>query len=340
MKNMKINLFALALVIGGTFVTSCNEDDATGNSVLEVNSGVTGSVVTDFDSSAALTVNEVDEETFTYMVSISEAQPVDIHLTVSQISGSATPDEDFTFDSVVVIPAYATTASGSISILNDLTPESLESFTLQIGGVNTSNATIPVKTVTFNIVNELSNELKLDFHFNRTFSGSNGFSSSLCEIESIFSAEPYDVDFIVYDSMGNDLGVLDAQTANCEESLTMNINDYADGIYDITAYLYTNADLDLAELAFPLVDVPEFMIPITVDYLRSGSFSGLYTQEVANQFTSNSPVDSESYLMSIEVYTDAIDGVRKFRVLNSAGNISAEGRARAARTFNHVRRNK
>ena len=169
MKNMKINLFALALVIGGTFVTSCSEDDATGNSVLEVNSGVTGSVVTDFDSSAALTVNEVDEETFTYMVSISEAQPVDIHLTVSQISGSATPDEDFTFDSVVVIPAYATTASGSISILNDLTPESLESFTLQIGGVNTSNATIPVKTVTFNIVNELSNELKLDFHFNRTF---------------------------------------------------------------------------------------------------------------------------------------------------------------------------
>ena len=53
------------------------------------------------------------------------------------------------------------------------------------------------------------------------------------------------------------------------ESLTMNINDYADGIYDITAYLYTNADLDLAEIAFPLVDVPEFMIPITVDYMRS-----------------------------------------------------------------------
>ena len=139
--------------------------------------------------------------------------------------------------------------------------------------------------------------------------------------------------------MGNDLGVVDAQTANCEESLTMNINDYADGIYDITAYLFTNADLDLAEIAFPLVDVPEFMIPITVDYFRSGAFKGLYTQEVTNQFTSNSPVDSENYVMSVEVYTDAADGVRKFRILNSAGSVSAEGKV-AKKTYKHVRRNK
>ena len=181
--------------------------------------------------------------------------------------------------------------------------------------------------------------MKLDFHFNKTFYGSNGYSNSLCEIESALSATTYDVDFIVYDSMGNDLGIGDAQTTNCEESLTMNINDYADGIYDITAYLFTNADLDLAEIAFPLVDVPEFMIPITVDYMRSGAFKGLYTQEVANQFTSNSPVGSENYVMSVEVYTDAVDGVRKFRILNSAGSVSAEGKV-AKKTYKHVRRNK
>ena len=211
---------------------------------------------------------------------------------------------------------------------------------LTIGDTRTYDVNFTPVDITINIENVVSEELKLDFHFNKTFYGNHGYSNSLCEIESALSATTYDVDFIVYDSMGNDLGIGDAQTTNCEESLTMNINDYADGIYDITAYLYTNADLDLAEIAFPLVDVPEFMIPVTVDYMRSGAFKGLYTQEVANQFTSNSPVDSENYVMSVEVYTDAVDGVRKFRILNSAGNISAEGRARAARTFNHVRRNK
>ncbi len=211
---------------------------------------------------------------------------------------------------------------------------------LTIGDTRTYDVNFTPVDITINIENVVSEELKLDFHFNKTFYGSNGYSNSLCEIESALSATTYDVDFIVYDSMGNDLGIGDAQTANCEESLTMNINDYADGIYDIKAYLYTNADLDLAEIAFPLVDVPEFMIPITVDYMRSGAFKGLYTQEVANQFTSNSPVNSENYVMSVEVYTDAVDGVRKFRILNSAGSVSAEGRARAARTFNHVRRNK
>ena len=82
------------------------------------------------------------------------------------------------------------------------------------------------------------------------------------------------------------------------------------------------------------------MIPITVDYMRSGAFKGLYTQEVANQFTSNSPVGSENYVMSVEVYTDAADGVRKFRILNSAGSVSAEGKAKAKKTYKHVRRNK
>ena len=297
----------------------------------------------------ASVTNAVEGDIVPFTLTFDEPVGKDFNLYIMRSNASTASDLDSSvselypntaYQQVISIPAGTTTFIGGIEIESDDLKEVTEQLLLTIGDTRTYDVNFTPVDITINIENVVSEELKLDFHFNRTFSGSNGFSSSLCEIESIFSAEPYDVDFIVYDSMGNDLGVLDAQTENCEESLTMNINDYADGIYDITAYLYTNADLHLAEIAFPLVDVPEFMIPITVDYLRSGSFSGLYTQEVANQFTSNSPVDSESYLMSIEVYTDAIDGVRKFRVLNSAGNISAEGRARAARTFNHVRRNK
>ena len=297
----------------------------------------------------ASVTNAVEGDIVPFTLTFDEPVGKDFNLYIMRSNASTASDLDSSvselypntaYQQVVAIPAGTTTFIGGIEIELDEIKEDSEQLLLTIGDTRTYDVNFTPVDITINIENVVSEELKLDFHFNRTFSGSNGFSSSLCEIESELSATNYDIDFIVYDSMGNDLGVVDAQTANCEESLTMNINDYADGIYDITAYLYTNADLDLAEIAFPLVDVPEFMIPITVDYMRSGAFKGLYTQEVANQFTSNSPVGSENYVMSVEVYTDAADGVRKFRILNSAGSVSAEGKAKAKKTYKHVRRNK
>lgn len=298
--------------------------------------------------SVASVTNAVEGDIVPFTLTFDEPVGRDFNLYILRLNGSTASDLDSSvselypntaYQQVVAIPAGTTTFIGGIEIELDDLKEDTEQLLLTIGDTRTYDVNFTPVDITINIDNVVSEELKLDFHFNRTFSGSNGFSSSLCEIESELSATNYDIDFIVYDSMGNDLGIGDAQTANCEESLTMNINDYADGIYDIKAYLYTNADLDLAEIAFPLVDVPEFMIPITVDYMRSGAFKGLYTQEVVNQFTSNSPVDSENYVMSVEVYTDAVDGVRKFRILNSAGSVSAEGKV-AKKTYKHVRRNK
>lgn len=298
--------------------------------------------------SVASVTNAVEGDIVPFTLTFDEPVGRDFNLYILRLNGSTASDLDSSvnelypntaYQQVVAIPAGTTTFIGGIEIELDEIKEDSEQLLLTIGDTRTYDVNFTPVDITINIENVVSEELKLDFHFNKTFYGNHGYSNSLCEIESALSATTYDVDFIVYDSMGNDLGIGDAQTTNCEESLTMNINDYANGIYDITAYLYTNADLDLAEIAFPLVDVPEFMIPITVDYFRSGAFKGLYTQEVTNQFTSNSPVDSENYVMSVEVYTDAADGVRKFRILNSAGSVSAEGKV-AKKTYKHVRRNK
>ena len=298
--------------------------------------------------SVASVTNAVEGDIVPFTLTFDEPVGRDFNLYILRLNGSTASDLDSSvselypntaYQQVVAIPAGTTTFIGGIEIELDDLKEETEQLLLTIGDTRTYDVNFTPVDITINIENVVSEELKLDFHFNKTFYGNHGYSNSLCEIESALSATTYDVDFIVYDSMGNDLGIGDAQTTNCEESLTMNINDYANGIYDITAYLYTNADLDLAEIAFPLVDVPEFMIPITVDYMRSGAFKGLYTQEVANQFTSNSPVGSENYVMSVEVYTDAADGVRKFRILNSAGSVSAEGKV-AKKTYKHVRRNK
>lgn len=287
-------------------MTSCNEDDATGDSTLEVATGVTGTVVTDFDSSTALTVNEADEETFTYMVSIDKPQAVDIHLTVSKISGSATVGEDIEFETDIVIPAHSTTATGSITILDDLTPESLEDITLQIGDVNTSNATIPTKTVSFNILNNLYDTLELTFNFNHDFSIA-GTPYSLCGID-------YDMDFYVFDAAGNDTGIYDAATVNCPEALTLTNGILPDGVYTILYDIYDDGGISS-------VYHDPFDIPVTVDYIRGGGISaGSFTQEDA--FIPNSTDGSGSdYVMTVEL----AGGV--FTIKDSQDQTIASGRS-------------
>lgn len=306
MKNIKINLFALSLAMGSFLMTSCNEDDAKGDSVLETAYNVSGTIVTDFDSSAALTVNEADNETFTYTVTIDRPQAVDIHVKVSKVSGSATVGDDIEFDEDIVIPANSLTATGSITILDDLTPESLEDITLQIGDVTTSNAVVPAKNVTFNIVNNLSDSLDLTFNFNKSFSIA-GTAYSIYGIQ-------YDMDFYIFDASGNDTGIYDAATANMPEHVTITNGDLPDGVYTVYYDIYDDGGISG-------VYHDPFDIPITVDYIRGGGIAaGTFAQE--SDFAPNSTDGSGSdFVMSFELS----GGV--FILRDSQDNVIASGKS-------------
>lgn len=280
----------------GMLFTSCeSDDDGTGNATLEVTPNVTGTITTDFDTSAVLDIKEADEGVYNYTVTLNEAQTIDIHLHVIQIDGDAS-SADYVAETLV-IPAYSTSASGSISIVKDELPEYTETLTLQIGDHRTSNATIPVQTVSFTIENYLG-PLEMTFDWDQEFSiWDEDFT--VCEIG-------HDVDFIVYDDQGNDLGVVDAQTGSCPEELAMSLEDFGDGTYTITAYLYDDAGLATAPVAF--------YMPVTVTYRRAGSF-GLYEPQTFEQtaFTSNSTSDTEVYIMTVtiagDIFTISNDGV-------------------------------
>ena len=91
MKN-KLKSLALLFVLGSLSLTSCSNDDNTGESTLEVTSNVvaTVSAVTPTLSfTATNTVAEADNE-FEYKVTLSAAQSKDIHFQVKQIAGTAT----------------------------------------------------------------------------------------------------------------------------------------------------------------------------------------------------------------------------------------------------------
>ena len=151
MKNkIKTKLF-LSLALASLLFVSCdNSDDATGYSTLEVAEDVVGTISFDGALAAGQTVQEAVENAYTYTITLNKPQVVDIHVRVSVTGGTASEAEhDFEYDHEVVIPAYTTSAVGNIKILNDDVEEGDETFTLSIGGVNTSNAVIATKTVSF-----------------------------------------------------------------------------------------------------------------------------------------------------------------------------------------------
>jgi hypothetical protein len=116
MKKITKQFLFCALSLSTLAFVSCDDkDDATGSSTLEVTEGVVGSIALSAPLAATNTVNESDEGSYSYTVTLDKAQSVDVHVTVKQIAGSA-DDHDFEFDSDLVIPAYATSATGTISI--------------------------------------------------------------------------------------------------------------------------------------------------------------------------------------------------------------------------------
>lgn len=151
MKNILKNKLFLSLALSSLMIISCDNDDATGYSNLEVAQGVVGTISFDGTLAATQTVQEAIENEYSYTITLNKPQVVDIHVSIKKTEGTATEDEDFEFDHEVIIPAYSTSASGTLKILNDDVEEGDETFTLSISGINTSNATIATKTVSFTI---------------------------------------------------------------------------------------------------------------------------------------------------------------------------------------------
>lgn len=308
MKN-KINSLALLIVLSSLGFTSCdNNDDATGESTLIVNSGVTGTVApvtAGLSLTAVNNVNELDENTYVYSVTLSKAQPVDVHVAVRQIAGTATEDADFEMDHTVVIPAYSTSATGSIKILNDVYKEVAETLTLQIGDVTTSNASLAPKTISFSISNSVGTKLNMSFVWNQSFS-LGGTAYTLCGVG-------YDMDFLLLNSSFADTGNYTAATGACVENMSVNGATLANGTYYVVYDIYDDANL-AATYHDP------FDIPVVVTYGKAGAIDPTsFNQEEAFIATSTDGTGSD-FVIAFEL----LNGV--FKIVDSNSNVLATGR--------------
>ena len=158
MKKIYKQFLFSALSLTALLFVSCDKDDATGKSTLEVSQNLKLSVTTDFAS--PVTIIEGDNE-YKFTVNIDKPQSVDVVVKVFQIAGTAS-GSDYAVDSQITIPAYQLSATGTLTIMKDKLKESIETLTLQVGDVTTSNASLTPITVSFNIQNYTEGSLVTD----------------------------------------------------------------------------------------------------------------------------------------------------------------------------------
>lgn len=329
--NLYKKISILSLITATTLFVGCdNKDDSTGASSLKAVENVTGVVSIPV---YATVQNEASGNAIPFSVTIDKPQIADIRVAISQIAGTAKFDEDYTAPTELVIPAYSTTASGVITILDDCTPEAAEGLTIQIGDVTTANVGIPTKTMVFTINNNFSpvnTTLDLEFAFNKTVTF-NGSQVALC-------AASYDMDFYITDAAFNDTGYYDAAASGCPEGISLSTdpaapNYLADGTYYVFYDVFDTGNLNgganTTTDGFERYYHEPFDIPVTVSYSRCGSLDlGVFNQEsqyYASSTNAANVIDTSfgptsTYVVTIEVNA----GV--FTLKNSIPTVIASGR--------------
>ena len=304
-KYKKIALFSLLTI--STLLVSCDkEDKGTGNSTLKATSDVTATVAVPF--TGVQNVNESAAPSYNFTITLDKPQVVPVVIAIKQISGSATLGEDYKAPESLIIPAYATSVSGKVEILNDDTVEGTENFVLQIGDITTANAKLAPKTMSFIINNFLSPNLDLTFNFDHKFTYA-GTDYTLCQIG-------YDMDYYFLDANMNDTGVYDAAASGCPEKITVTPTKLADGVYHIFANVYADGGLSGAGIS------PAFGVETTVDYVRKGGIApGSFVQEAGFRPTSNSGAGTANYYV---ITLQKSGGV--FTLKNSVPEVIASGR--------------
>lgn len=267
MKNhIKIKYFVL-LFSSILFLSCEKEEEQTSYSTLVVAQGVTATISLVAPLAASQTINENDEGTYKFKVTLNKSQTVPVKVFVKQIGGNA-DDNDYKVTKEVTVDANSLTGEGSITFKNnDEEAEDLETLKLKIGLENTSNATITNSTeLNFSINNFLSSTLDLTFNWDKSFSIS-GAPFELYKIK-------YDIDYEIYNSLGVDTGNTEAQTNSYPEKVKINPATFPNGIYTVK-YVVFQTGILTGTVPTPTSGLDKnfhdpFIVPINVDYIRVG----------------------------------------------------------------------
>ncbi len=207
---LRYALFLAVLLVG---LSSCKkQDDFTGDATWKATS-TAGSI-----NGGPHTIVEKNEDIVVPItLTLTEPQIVDVRINITDLGGTATNGDDYTFDNVIIIPAHQTSGVCNVTIVGDHDAEDDETFSLQFGDSTTTNVSFDTKKVDFTIK---SHDMALTFDWSGT-ANLNGTDIELCD--------SVDMDFYVMDGDTVDLKIYDAATGACPESIL--ISNYENGDY-------------------------------------------------------------------------------------------------------------
>jgi hypothetical protein len=263
------NILFSGLLASVILVTaSCTEQDpATGASTLSASSPNVTIQADDFQNIPGV---EADA-TYTYTINLSEPQIADVKFEVFQSGGTATEHEDFDLgESSIVIPAYETSASGSLTIYGDTEPEDQETLQITIGDASTANVNFTPQVYDFVLDNFVSDVLDISFDFciDVVFGGDVYLWSDFGgDIDVLISSVD---DFDINDPWASALPYYGAATGDCPEHLTLDKAELGDGEYVLWHDLYGNVNSGFWESK---------LVNVTATFVQAGLFRKTVVQD-------------------------------------------------------------
>lgn len=289
MKFNKYLCFLPVLLLIG--LVGCDKDDYTGDSTLQI-ANPTATLAVDMPASMP-----EDGASIPFTITLDQPQVVDVAFYAMQSGGTATEDVDFDMDHSIIIPAYALSGSGSINFHADCDIEETETLEIQIGDNKSANVNLTnPQTISTSLTNS-EGALNLVFDWSNTVSLAG--TVILAEGDTMTVASDYelcdyvDLDVYVFDADMVDLGIYDAATGACPES--MSIDGWEDGEY----FLWTNM---WANGLVPVDSTLVFPFGITVSHEQCGvSTAQSFPQSEENVITSADGTDLFTQLAKVTV---------------------------------------
>ena len=231
---MKKHIIKIALVLSAAILTiACNnDDDATGAATISATSPSL-SVTLDFADSQSLVEQEA---AYGFTVTLSEPQIVDVRVYLTQISGTASLDADYSMPSNVTIPAGKTSASDVITLHADDLIEETETAVIQIGtGLEANVANVSSQTISFSIMNLVEGDLAIGMSWDTSVQITDNFGN---EIDAYDAA---DLRLLITDVPYTQ--IFDGADGGSAESYKLDGAGVPDGEYYVVADFYSATDI-------------------------------------------------------------------------------------------------
>ncbi len=233
------------------FVTACNTDQFTGDSVITPSSP-TISVA----GSGSYTSNEASATKYDYVISVDKAQVADVYVYATVTEGTAVEGVNFSLSaSKITIKAGTLSTPFSVQILSTTTPNETLTFKLQIGDERTPNASVTPSMSDFTISNATDDMLVAGLSWDTNVESTIGVEMDPEDV--------IDMRMLILDA--SDSSIVAVEDGGSFEEYD-GFNDLTDGAYFIATDVYSAT-------GFGDINEP-VTLSFTVEFDQLGTISG------------------------------------------------------------------